>query len=161
MWSCNLTVFFSCSTGVLEGVWGGYDFLYVRSYHQPIVTISLLPFLFGSLFVKWPHPGLPEVHWTEVVRAEMPHLDPDLRMNFQLSLLRPVLCVCHTWPLSSFFELYDFINKMFLPRKNDKSWPWWLMPIISALKRLRQEDQCEFEVNLGCTVCSSSPRAIE
>ena len=26
---------------------------------------------------------------------------------------------------------------------------WWHTPVISALGRLRQEDQCEFETNLG------------
>ena len=26
---------------------------------------------------------------------------------------------------------------------------WWRTPVIPALGRLRQEDQCEFETNLG------------
>ena len=26
---------------------------------------------------------------------------------------------------------------------------WWLMPVIPALGRLRQEDRCEFETSLG------------
>lgn len=29
--------------------------------------------------------------------------------------------------------------------------PWWLMPIIPALRNLRQEVFCEFKVNLGQT----------
>ena len=33
--------------------------------------------------------------------------------------------------------------------KDQRSWAWWCTPVITALGRLRQEDQCEFETSLG------------
>lgn len=39
-------------------------------------------------------------------------------------------------------------------RKKVECWMWWRLPIIPALRRLRLEDCCKFEVRVGYVVSS-------
>jgi hypothetical protein len=41
-----------------------------------------------------------------------------------------------------------FVESVLCMRKSCTSWAWWCMPIILALKKLRQEDH-EFKASLG------------
>jgi hypothetical protein len=41
-------------------------------------------------------------------------------------------------------KIYNVSDLVYDSKKNDMgSWVWWYMPVIPALRRLRQEDQCQ------------------
>lgn len=44
-------------------------------------------------------------------------------------------------------------------RQSNLSQVWWLMPVVPAFRKLKQEDLHEFKVSLGYMVSSRPPRA--
>ena len=48
-----------------------------------------------------------------------------------------------------------------LDKISAENWAWWCIPLIPALKRLRQADLCEFEASLVYRMSSRIARATQ